>query len=342
MSTTRVWRVGLLGAARITPPAMIDPAALRDDMVMRVVAARDPARAEAFAAQHGVQRVAARYRDVVTADDVDIVYNALPPAAHAEWTVRALRAGKHVLCEKPLAMNAAQVGAMLAASRATGARLIEAFHYRFHPAFDTYLEWSRDKALGALETVHARFCATIHDDGYELRYRPEQGGGAAMDLGCYPVSWVLETLGASPVAVQARAVRTATGVDRTLAGRLAFANGAIAHVFTDMTPGTQRATRLHARFRHGEIVFDTPITPHNGGRLVRTIGGQREEAPIDPDSTYAHQLAAVCAALESGDSLPCEGPALLRQQRTLDRLYRAAGLGYLRDDMPLARHLTCR
>ncbi len=327
-------KIGLLGAARITPKAVIEPAAARDDVVVTAVAARQPERAHEFARQHNIANVYPSYEALIAKADVDLIYNALPISAHAPWTRRALRAGRHVLCEKPLAMNLNEAQAMQASADASHVRLIEAFHCRFHPAFARYQALLRDPRLGRLRHIDAVFNASIADKDAEIRYRPALGGGAMMDLGCYPVHWVLHSVHEEPVDVQARCALTATGVDRRFVGQLRFASGASASVACDMTPGTQRGSRLSAQFAHGEVLFVSPITPQNGGELIlRTPDGEKRH-DIDPGATYDHQLAAVCAALRDGRALPVEGPALLAQQRTLDRLYQRAGVGVLRHGMP--------
>lgn len=327
-------RFGLLGAARITPPALVVPAHDHDDVVLQAVAARSPSRADAFAREHGVAQVLPDYASLVTSADVDVVYNALPINGHAPWTMDALRAGKHVLCEKPLAMNVHEVQRMHDVARASGVRLIEALHYRYHPAYVTYLDWVRDPAMGALRELHAFFNASIADDGSEIRYRPSLGGGAMMDLGCYPVSWVLTTMGAlgqfEPVDVQAQSTLTRSGVDLSMNGVLTFACGVRASVSTTMQPGTTRDSRIDAVFANGRIQFDYPIAPQEQGVLRREIGGETTVADIDPRSTYVHQLAAVCERVRGSPALPTEGAAMLVQQRTIDRLYAAAGLRQLR------------
>src|SRR5215469_3185924 len=123
-------RFGILGAARIAPKALIEPANQLDSIEVLAVSARDPVRASAFAAAHGIPRVLSSYDELIAASDIDAVYIPLPNSLHCEWTLRALRAGKHVLCEKPIASNAAEAQQMADVARATGLVLAEAFHYR--------------------------------------------------------------------------------------------------------------------------------------------------------------------------------------------------------------------
>src|SRR5580698_4876826 len=127
-----MYRIGLLGASKIARGAVIAPAKVNPDFEVVAVGARDATRARAYADEHGIAHVSGSYAELVRRDDIDVVYNALPPAGHAEWSIAALEAGKTVLCEKPFAMNAGEAKAMVDAAERTGQLLIEAFHYRFH------------------------------------------------------------------------------------------------------------------------------------------------------------------------------------------------------------------
>src|SRR3954449_10479655 len=133
MITQAPIRIGILGAARIAPPALVRPARAVAEVELNAVAARDPARAQAFASKHGVPRVLTSYQELLDDPDLDAVYNPLPNGLHAEWTLKALEAGKHVLCEKPFTANAAEAQTVADAARASGLVVMEAFHYRYHP-----------------------------------------------------------------------------------------------------------------------------------------------------------------------------------------------------------------
>jgi predicted dehydrogenase len=319
--------IGLLGAARITAKALVHPARVTPQCRLVAVAARDQGRAEAYASKHDVAEVLASYEEVISAPSVDLVYNPLPINLHAEWTIKALQAGKHVLCEKPFAMNMEEAKAMLAAAEMSGKRLIEAFHYRYHPAFETCLAWLASDEIGEVREIHAAFDVHIKDNGTEIRHRVETGGGAMMDLGCYPLHWALTIMGEAPIATDASATLTPSGVDETLSANLTFASGAHAHLTTNMAAGTPFRADLKLIGTKGEIEFINPLTPHQGARLRASAG---REAEISPISTYTYQLASVLRAIQLGTSLPTEGSMILRQQQALDEVYSAAGLRHLR------------
>ncbi|MEM6554950.1 MAG: Gfo/Idh/MocA family oxidoreductase [Pseudomonadota bacterium] len=319
--------IGLLGAARITDKAVTHPVQVTPQCRLTAIAARDRSRAEAYAKQHGIETVLDSYDAVITDPRTDLVYNPLPIHLHAEWTMKALRAGKHVLCEKPFAMNVDEAKAMVDTAEETGRRLIEAFHYRYHPAFETCLAWLAADEIGEVRELHAAFDVHIKDNGTEIRHRVETGGGAMMDLGCYPLHWALTIMGEAPQAIEARATLTPTGVDETLAADLSFGSGASAHLTTSMAAGARFRADLRLVGTKGEILFTNPLAPHSGGRL-RTAAGR--EAEVSPITTYTYQLASVLRAIQLETPLPTEGDMILRQQAALDGIYAAAGLRHLR------------
>ena len=328
MTTQRKLRAGILGAARIAPAALIAPARASNAVSVEAVAARDTGRAEEFARVHSIARVLPGYMALVSDPDIDLVYNALPISEHARWSEAALRCGKHVLCEKPLAMNANEAQRILDASSAD-ARLIEAFHCRYHPAYETLSQWLQEPRCGAVTSISAHFNVGIADDGSDIRYRPELGGGAMMDLGCYPLMWALFVMGVEPVAVEASARMTASGVDESMHATLHFDSGARADLSCSMAAQESFANQLSVMSEHTRIDFDNPLLPQDG-RLARRVANQVDVATLDSATTYEHQLASVAAALLNNTALPTEGDALIRQQRTLDRIYEAAGLSALR------------
>ncbi len=329
-------RIGLLGAAKITSEAIVEPAATLPNVTLQGIATRDPRRSTDFADEHGIATVFDSYSDLVSSPDIDLVYNALPVSLHAKWSIAALQNGKHVLCEKPLAMNAAEVGRMLVAAEVSGARLIEAFHYRYHPAFITFLKWIAEKRIGEIQKLDSYFNVAIRDDGTEIRHRPETGGGAMMDLGCYPVHWVRTVMDAEPVSISVEAVLTPSGVDESMLVQLTFDGNVMASVSASMAEGQDSSSMIHVLGERGEISFENPLKPYIGSTLVITMDNDKESATIDPRSTYHHQLSATCSALGNGELLPTEGQCVLHQQKVLDRIYAAAGLSGLRSFPTLA------
>lgn len=312
-------RIGLLGAARIAPAAVIEPAQSIAGAEVVCVGARSLAGAQAFAAAHGIASAHEGYAQVVASPEVDLVYVALPTSLHAEWTIRAAEAGKHVLCEKSFAMDSIEAAAMLEAGEMAGVRIIEAFHYRYHPAFHVFLDIVQGGAIGTITLIEAEFSAPIAATPDEFRYSPALGGGAMRDLGCYALNWCLNVEDTPIAALAVDAVLTPTGVDERVHASIDFASGVRAQVRTSMAEGQQIVRHLRVEGSRGTVTFENPLAPHTGSRIIRQGAG---DLTYDATSgtTYFHQLAAIGDAITSRAPLPTEGAAILRQQSALDRI----------------------
>jgi predicted dehydrogenase len=317
------WRIGLLGASRIAPPAVIAPAAKNPDFEISVVAARDAGRAKAYAGQHGIGAVAADYAELVRRDDVDVVYNALPPVGHAEWSIAALEAGKAVLCEKPFAMNAAEARAMTEAASRTGGVLLEAFHYRFHRVIRDAEALVRGGALGALTGGSAEFRVNIARTPDELRWRAELGGGGLMDLGCYPIHALRTLIGAEPTVTSA-AGSFEGRVDVDISAQLAFPGGVAAEMSCALVAPAFSA-RLRLEGERGRLEIRNFLAPQMGCRFTTTLDGQTETRPTDGPTTYEAQLIHLAQVLR-GQTKPLTGGAdAVANMTVIDAIYAAAG-----------------
>ena len=232
-------RIGVLGAANIARSFIT---ALRGSSKVDVcaVASRDAAKGAAFAKEMGLVQSFATYEAMLADTSIEAIYNPLPNNLHAEWSIKAASAGKHVLCEKPFAANAAEVAAMLAAARANEVYVVEAYPYRAQPQTIKLAELLRNNAIGRLQTVQASFGFPLVAPN-NIRWDPTLAGGALMDAGSYPVSLVRLIAGERPVRAQAFALFSDSGVDRTLMGTLEFANGLIAQISCSF--GTARHRR---------------------------------------------------------------------------------------------------
>ena len=318
-------RIGLLGASRIAPGAVIGPAGSVHGAVVQAVAASDEARARDYAADHDIAHVAADYAALIARDDIDLVYNALPPSGHARWSIAALEAGKHVLCEKPIALNAEEARSMVAAAERTGRRLIEAFHYRYHPLFDLVMETVAGGTLGPLRRIDASFTVPIDDRPGELRRTLALGGGALMDLGCYPLHWCRTVAGTEPRVIQAQAHTATAQVDETMTAELDF-DGVRATVHCSMALDCERGAALVIEGADGRLTVTNPLAPHIGHRYLLETDGRERTGQVDGETTYVHQLRAVLAALADGIPLPTEGADTVANMVAIDAVYRAAGL----------------
>jgi predicted dehydrogenase len=316
-------RIGILGAARIAPPAIIAPARDNPEVAVVALGARDPSRAMEFAKTHDIPHVAASYADLVARDDVDLVYNALPASLHAQWSIAALEHGKAVLCEKPFAMGALEARAMVEASSRAQKPLIEAFHYRHHQVLKRAFAIARDE-LGPLTKAEAVFDVGIPFVEGELRWTAGLGGGALMDLGCYCVHALRTAIGAEPTVERATAT-VERGVDATTSATLRFPGGLRAALHCSMAPGS-RTSLLRIEGEKGSLEIQNFIAPQMGCRFTVHSGGLARTEPVEGPSTFAAQLAHVCDVLLRGAQPLAGGQDAIANMTAIDRIYEAAGV----------------
>jgi predicted dehydrogenase len=319
----KIHRIGLLGASRIAPPAVIKPAADDPNFEVTAVAARDKGRASAYAAEHGIPAVADGYAELIARDDVDVVYNALPPAGHLEWTVAALRAGKAVLCEKPFAMNAGEARVMVGAARETGGVLLEAGHYRFHNVIREAEAMLRDGLIGRITSAAAEFKVPIKKTPDELRWRADLGGGGLMDLGFYPVH-ALRTLLAGEPEVLAAEATFVDGVDAVMDATVRFPGDVTATVATSMVVESFSAW-LRIEGEKGQLEIINFVAPQMGCRFTTTVDGVATRHEITGPTTYAAQLIHLHEVL-TGKTRPLTGgDDAIANMTAIDQIYSVAG-----------------
>lgn len=317
-------RIGILGAAKIAPTAMIAPARATGVATVVAVAARDPVRARAFADLHGVPEVCDTYEALIARPDIDAVYNALTPSRHADLSIAALKAGKHVLCEKPFAMNADQARAMVAAADEAGRVLMEAFHYRYHPLFVRVLEIIGSGELGEVRELSAVFQTNLIDDGTEIRYERDLGGGSLMDIGTYPLHWVRTAAWAEPAVVRASGVFGRGGVDHSTEAELLFPNGATARISGSMVEETPMAS-LEVTGTLGSLKAINPLAPQMGHLLeVKVTGAEPRRETFSRDPTYDFQLRAFVDAIRGGPAPLTSGKDAIAQMVLLDAVSAAS------------------
>jgi predicted dehydrogenase len=311
-------RWGFLGASRIGQRALAPAIAAADGHALVAVAAREPSRARDYAAALAIPEVLASYDRLIASDRIDIVYNALPNDLHAAWTIRALEAGKHVLCEKPLTMNAAEAEAIAAAKRRTGRLVLEAFCQIHHPQFAAAR--AAMARIGAPVAVQAYFGATLGNPG-DYRWLARHGGGAMYDLGCYCVSTTRLLLGREPV--RATAVQAMQGeVDASFAGMLDFGDGLAAQFACSFVSAFTQ--RLEIVGSDGRLEFDWPFST-KGRETHLTVNGATESFP--PGDPYEAMVRHFGAAIRDGAPLLHPVTGAVAQARAMDALRRAAQCG---------------
>ena len=239
MTVSQSLRFGILGAANIAR-AFAVAVADSDRVKVVAVASRDLKKARTFAQEFGIERAHGSYEAMLRDPDIDAVYIPLPNTQHAEWAIRSAEAGKHILCEKPIAVTAADARAMFDAAHKHGVHLAEAYPYRSQPQTLKTRELLASGAIGRVQWIHATFGFTCTDPN-NIRLDPTLGGGALLDAGSYPVSFVRMVAGERPIRVHASARWSETGVDRTVVASIEFNGGLLAQIACSF------ATAFHRR-----------------------------------------------------------------------------------------------
>ena len=321
-------RWGILGPGRIARAFLTGLAGARTETAV-AVGSRDVGRARAVAGDFGVPRAYGSYDDLLADGEVEAVYVALPNSLHAQWSGAAARAGKQVLCEKPLGRSAAEAEQMFRTAREHEVLLMEAFMYRFHPRTLRLADLVATGAIGEVRLVRAAFGFTVTDTA-NVRLSAELAGGALMDVGCYPVN-AARMLAGRPVRATAVARWAPTGVDETLAGTLQY-DGAVAQVACSLASSRHQQVQVVGSDGLVDVAeaFNPPVD--RPARLVLTRGvrgGQPEELTFDPVDQYTAEAEGFARLVEAGQDAAEGLPQMplvesLDNAATIDALLRSA------------------
>ena len=307
-------RLGLLSTARING-AILTAAAASDDVDVVAVGSRSRLRAARYARRHGIPRAHGSYEALLADPEVDAVYVSLPNGMHAEWTTRALEAGRHVLCEKPFSPRPDEVERCFDLAEERGLVLSEAFMWRHHPQAAKLAELVHGGAIGELRTITAVFSFVLDRSG-DPRWEPDLDGGALMDVGCYCVSGA-RLLAGEPERVTGEAVRAPSGVDVRFDGRLEFA-GDVTAAFScalDRPP----ESRLTAVGADGEVTLPDPWHGHDPVIELRRDGAV-ERIDVERADSYRLELEDIAAAIRDARPPRLGRDDALGQARVLEAL----------------------
>jgi len=330
MSGTVRW--GILSTADIGVRKVIPGIRKAARCEVVAIASRDGEQARAVADQLGIPSAHASYEALLADPGVDAVYIPLPNHMHMDWTIAALRAGKHVLCEKPLAMTADDAQRMVDVAHETGLQLMEAFMYRQHPSWVAAMDLVESGRIGTLTAVQSWF-SYYNDDATNIRNIVEYGGGALFDIGCYTINLSRMVFGGEPLHIQASVRRDrATGVDALVSAILDFDGGIASFTCAIRSESDQR---VHIYGTKGRISIDIPfnIPPDRPTRIRLTAGG---DPPVAPDTTvlefpttdpYTAEVERFVSAVLDGGPTPVPPEDAVANLRVIDAIFAIAERG---------------
>jgi xylose dehydrogenase (NAD/NADP) len=315
-------RWGILSTAKIGR-ALVKGIGRCSGCCVQGVSSREWTRANEWAKEHGIPRAFGSYDELLKSGEVDLVYNPLPNAMHAEWTIKALEAGLPVLCEKPFASNARQAREMLAAAERTGLLLAEAFMYRFHPVYDRVLGLMAEGAIGDLTSIRSVFAFRLTDRS-NIRASAELAGGALMDVGCYCVNLSRRLAGCEPV--RACAFERRTTVDDTFFGQLEFPNGVVAQFECSIDSYARQGAEITGT--EGAIILEDPWFPgKDRAKLMLRRKGLEEVIDTPGANCYHLEVEDFVRAYKTGTP-PCWPPEdAVANMAVIDALYESANAG---------------
>jgi predicted dehydrogenase len=320
-------RWGILSTANIGRSSVIPAIQHARNGTVVAVASRDLAKAQAFAEQLGIPRAYGSYEELLAADDIDAIYIPLPNSMHREWTIKAAVAGKHILCEKPLGLNAAECDQMASAAQQAGVLLMEAFMYRFHPQTELVRELLAQGAIGELRMIKSAFTFRLTNPT-NIRLSAELGGGALMDVGCYCVNVSRTLAGSEPIEAQAYAIWAESGVDGQIVGTLRWANGLLAQFDAALT--LERRESYQAAGIAGYIDVPAAFVLRSDTAYTITVrNGRQGEASHStaPASEYQLMVEHFADCVLHGQQLRYTPAEAAANMRAIEALYRSARNG---------------
>lgn len=307
-------RWGLLSTAHINRRLIPALRASRRGALV-AVASRNQTSADAYAASWGIPRAFGSYQAMLESSEIDAVYIGLPNHLHCDWTIKALAAGKHVLCEKPFALSLAEVDRMVDAAIQSGRVLAEAFMYLHHPQMKTLGHWVHQGRIGEVAFVRAVFNFTL-TDANNIRLRPETGGGALWDIGIYPVSCAQFLMGGPPVRVAAEQRTGETGVDVVFSGQMLYPNGGIAQISASFRSPFYSLVEVYGSL--GRLTLNRPFVLGSDG-VQRQLLFHPNEGPPQPISFPDPELYS-CEIEDFHDAVLDGAPPYLSLAETRDHI----------------------
>ncbi len=287
---------GLLSTARINR-SLISPLRASKRNHLLAVASRSQESADAYAAQWKIPRAYGSYEALLSDPEIDVIYNSLPNHLHAAWTIKAVEAGKHVLCEKPLALSVDEVDAIAAAAQKHGRVVAEAFMYRHHPQTLKVQELVQGGSLGTLKLLRGSFSFELNREG-DVRLDPAMGGGSIWDVGCYPISYMRTLVGAEPLEVFGWQVTGPTGIDDTFLGQMRFAGDVYAQF--DSSFVIPFHTYMEIVGSEATLIVPSPFKPGLNEKIFLVREGKTDTLKIKGQELYLGEVEDMADAVLLG------------------------------------------
>ena len=315
-----ILRWGIISTARINE--VILPAVERSNKSDCVaVASRSAERANEYASKWNIERSYGSYEKLLEDQDIDVIYNPLPNHLHAEWTIKALKAGKHVLTEKPMALSLIESDAIQEAAEQTGNIVAQCFMYRTQKRTDKVMELIQGGKIGDVCSIRGSFNFPL-DDSDDIRWVPEFGGGSLWDIGCYPVSYARMVTGTSPTEVLSFAKRTEKRVDHTMTGMMRYPNGVIAQF--DCSFMLPYLAQMEIRGTLGTLIIPSPFRCDQPHEIIILKDGREKQIKFKGQLSAFYTIADIESAILEGTAPRLGLPECREITQTLIELLAAA------------------
>ncbi len=319
----QILRWGFLSTAKINH-ALISPLRVSKRNQLVAIASRSDEKAKAYAKKWEIPRAYGSYEALLADPEIDVIYNSLPNHLHADWTIKALKAGKHVLCEKPLGLTASDVDKMFATAKETGCVLTEAFMYRHHPQTLKVKEIVESGVLGKLRFLRGSFTFTLNREG-NYRFSKDMGGGSIWDVGCYPISYTRMLLGTSPVEVFGWQVSGQEGIDQSFVGQMRFPEGILAQF--DSGFQSPFRTEMEIIGSLGTLFIPNPFRPGKNEEILLKKNDKVEKIKIRGQELYLGEVEDMADAILLGKAPRVSLEDSRENARTIQALLESAKRG---------------
>jgi D-xylose 1-dehydrogenase (NADP+, D-xylono-1,5-lactone-forming) len=316
----RKLRWGVLGCANIAIHSVIPGIKGSETSEVLAIASRGLEKAKKTAGELDIERAYGSYEELLQDPDIDVVYIPLPNHLHKDWTIKAAEAGKHVLCEKPLALNQEEAEQMVRACREAGVKLAEAFMYRYHPRYERMKEILKSGEIGTIRALHGTFTFNNAEDKDNVRYRAEWGGGSIYDVGCYPISAARFLLEQEPEAVTVQGFFSSEhdNVDMMATGLIEFPNQLGVTFMCGMWANFQNTLQIVGTKGKIDVPNAFIVNSNLGGSFTVTVDGETRTEPVEELNQYTVQVDEFAKSILEGTPLRFPLEDSIRNMKVID------------------------